>query len=68
MPKWIRKIKHDTAGFRVAVPMVIVHKLGWKNCKYVTIESFGEIGVIIRRMPGDDRREPTGSKHSPELD
>ena len=63
MAKWIRTVKHDSTGFRVAVPMVLVAELGWKDCKFVTIERMGDIGVIIRRLHGDDTRDDDSKKH-----
>jgi bifunctional DNA-binding transcriptional regulator/antitoxin component of YhaV-PrlF toxin-antitoxin module len=68
MAKWIRNVKHDVAGFRVAVPMVLVKELGWENCKFVTIERMGDIGVIIRRLQGDDTRGHDSTKHPAEPD
>ena len=53
MAKWIRKVEHNMTAFRVSVPKEIIDELGWKDCRYVTVEktSLGEI--LIRRLPSN---------------
>ena len=63
MAKWIRKVKQDLTNFRVSIPYVLIKRLGWESCRYVTIEDVGDNLLIIRRMPGDEKRKDEGSKY-----
>ena len=68
MAKWIRKINHDFTADRVSIPSVLIHRLGWESCRYVTVEKgLGEY-LIIRRMIGDDSKRSCGTKHFAEID
>ena len=64
MAKWIRKVKHDLTSFRVSIPTVLITKLGWESCRYVTIEVGWNNQIIITRLPGDEKRGDEGSQHS----
>jgi len=44
-----RKVTHDLTAFRVAIPTVLVARMGWESCKYVMIEDVGSDMLIIRR-------------------
>lgn len=61
MPKYIRKVKHDLTAFRVAIPAALISELAWESCRYVTVERHGHDAIIVKRMPGDEKREREGS-------
>ena len=63
MAKWIRKVKRDKTNFRVSIPRKIVRGTGWESCEYVTVEHCIDGKIIIRRLPGDEKRECEGTGH-----
>lgn len=63
MAKLICKITHSLTSFRISLPLVIVRQLGWESCKYVTAEANSLGDILIRRLPGDEKRNNESSKH-----
>ncbi|MDP2363345.1 MAG: hypothetical protein Q8M94_06200 [Ignavibacteria bacterium] len=63
MAKWIRKVKHDPTSFRISIPKVVVERLGWQDCDYVIVEDHWGDKLLIRRLPGDEKRGNEGSKY-----
>lgn len=68
MPKWIRKVKHDLSAFRISIPSALIMELGWESCRYVVVEKFGDNGLLIGRMPGDDTIGHGGKKGLGDVD
>jgi len=68
MAKWVRKVKHDFSAFRVAIPFVLIQDLDWWSCSFVTIEKGPDECLIIRRLPGDEKRDIAGSEHTTDVD
>jgi len=54
MSMWKRKVKHDLYTMRVSIPAVLVKRMGWESCRYVTIEDVGDNLLIIRRWDGNE--------------
>ena len=63
MARWISAIRKGDNHFKVLVPLRMVSGMDWERCKWVTVEHCIDGKIIIRRLPGDEKRGNEGSKY-----
>ena len=63
MAEWIMKVQHNLTSFRVTIPKVVVNKMGWEDVRYVVVEDRWDDKLLIRRLPGEEKRNNEGTKY-----
>lgn len=61
--KWKLPVQRIRSGYVLGIPKGLVRQLGWESCKYVNIKNVGQSCLIIRRLPGEEKRNDKGAKY-----